>query len=70
MIEVMGHAFEVDRNASRRIRDVRIYRCTRCRRSARIGMRSLAPLEESFEALKLKACEGVSSTEGAAPTPR
>lgn len=58
-MEHNGHELETDSFRTRRIRDVRILRCTRCGLTARVGMRSKGPLEAKVASLGLGPCPGV-----------
>jgi hypothetical protein len=58
-MEHNGHELETDRFLTRRVRDVRVLRCIRCGLMARVGMRSVGPLEAKVASLGLPPCPGV-----------
>lgn len=47
--EFRKHQFETDSQATRRTRDVRVLRCTVCKKSVRVPMRTREPLDKLLE---------------------
>ena len=58
MIEANGHQLETDQHKTRRYRDVRVMRCSRCNQLVKVGMRSKQPLSEKLAKLGLEECPG------------
>jgi len=52
------HTWETDDQRTRRFRDVLCLRCTACRKTARVSMRSNRPRADKIADLKMPPCEG------------
>lgn len=68
-MEHNGHELEVDRFRTRRYRDVWVLKCSRCGLTARVGMRSRAPMAEKVAGLGLAPCAGKRPELPERPTP-
>jgi len=59
MVKHNGHELETDGFRTRRYRDVRVMRCSRCGTLVKLGMRSRTPLVDQVASLGLSPCPGV-----------